>query len=557
MFGITKYTAVVVLVAAAASVPIVPASAKILECVSSESGDCNYVGSATPDDPLMEEARRLMEALRPLAEGGHPNPNTTITKMSSSKVLLEDAKKIFGDKLIETETSTKEETKSEKDDRAYADRYVQGVFDIWEDEECMSGSLDVSSPDFKAADAIRVFDKCRLVHLRNFFPTEFLKDYKRNITSYVKGIASGRISEKGQTSYAGEPYYFGENAKHRFDLCFTDDLLSEEIMAGDLLLDILENESVLDDRVQMLDFGAILAEPGAPLQNWHRDGGDYLFTRSFRTSKIAGHDLPPFAVAVITPLLNVTMEHGPTEFCMGFSNLVGIDSERPGNVPVKDPKLRKKLNKMLAYDNSCPAKAWRAPILNFGDVLLFDYNMLHRGGPNNSTDLRGLIYNTYVRNWYKDPNWSQPQKAKHSKDGSDSLMGKFSKDMQRISRNVRLAIPDEIKPEDPDVLANTQFDDLEKLKQFRPSHFAEIYESEEQLEVFFRLSNIDVNIQGLQACFELDSMCFNFPPGKDLLVEAEVGEEITIRAPGKGVIKAFNVESFQKQVVISSLNTEF
>eukprot|EP00957_Ditylum_brightwellii_P092985 7079708-Ditylum_brightwellii.AAC.1 len=66
----------------------------------------------------------------------------------------------------------------------------------------MSGILDAESPDFELDDVLRVYDKCRLVHIRNFYPKDVLKDFKRNITSYVKGIASGRISEEGRTSYA-------------------------------------------------------------------------------------------------------------------------------------------------------------------------------------------------------------------------------------------------------------------------------------------------------------------------------------------------------------------
>eukprot|EP00521_Asterionellopsis_glacialis_P017172 CAMPEP_0195297886 /NCGR_PEP_ID=MMETSP0707-20130614/22319_1 /TAXON_ID=33640 /ORGANISM="Asterionellopsis glacialis, Strain CCMP134" /LENGTH=547 /DNA_ID=CAMNT_0040359809 /DNA_START=9 /DNA_END=1652 /DNA_ORIENTATION=+ len=547
MLGFTKQSLSILLVAAASFAFIAPISVVIAQ-------DCTDVG-ASSDGKLADAAKRLIETLRPLAEGAEASNAET----PSLEDLFEVAKNIFNEKQDEANTSTtKDNKKPKRDDRWYADRYVQGVLDILEDEECMSGTLDVSSPDFTADEAIRVFQKCRLVHLRNFFPTDFLKDYKRGITSYVTGVANGRISEQGQTSYAGETYYFGENAKHRFDLCFTEDLLNEEIMASKLLLEVLEDEMVLDHTALMLDFGAILAEPGAPLQDWHRDGGDYLFARSFRTSGVAGHDLPPFAVAVITPLLNVTMEHGPTEFCMGFSNLVGLEKERPGRVPVKDPELRKKLDEFLGYFNACPAEAWRTPILNFGDVLLFDYNMLHRGGPNNSPDLRALIYNTYVRNWYKDPNWSQPNKAKHAKTSADSPLAKFSESMQRISRNVRLAIPDEIKPEDPDVLANTKFDDLEKLKQFRPSHFAEIFENDDDDddEEDFYVTNVDIDIKGLKLCFDNDR-CFALPKGEDLFVTADSGEILRIVDPSGKKIKEFTVTPYQKQVILSSLNTEF
>ena len=41
-----------------------------------------------------------------------------------------------------------------------------------------------------------------------------------------------------------------------------------------------------------------------------------------------------------------------------------------------------------------------------GDVLLFDYQVKHRGDTNRSPDLRSLLYLTYARKWYKDTNFA-------------------------------------------------------------------------------------------------------------------------------------------------------
>ena len=43
-----------------------------------------------------------------------------------------------------------------------------------------------------------------------------------------------------------------------------------------------------------------------------------------------------------------------------------------------------------------PLRAWR-PTLRMGDVALFDYRALHRGGANASPQLRTLLYLTFAR----------------------------------------------------------------------------------------------------------------------------------------------------------------
>jgi ectoine hydroxylase-related dioxygenase (phytanoyl-CoA dioxygenase family) len=368
---------------------------------------CNNPNAATDATGKSHVVDRLLEALLPLAEG--------LQGAELDDFIQQLKERGEGNNNNNNDTIIPDDQKSWEDykyERAWGDRFVRSIAAILNDPECMDDnySLDVASPDFDVEDVIRIFDKCRVMVLRNFFPKDELTEYKKKITSYLTGISTGRISEQGTTSLSGEPYYFKENGKSRYDICFTPDMLNERIMADDLLLEILKDEFMLDNNLLMLDFGVILAGRGAPLQDWHRDMGDYIFASSLGTSGVAGHDLPPFAVAVITPLLDVKPEHGPTEFCMGTSQLVGIDYMDLSDVPLKDESLRELLNEYsfyqckddsgIAYDG-CPPQAWRAPLLNFGDLLLFDYNMVHRGGPNNSQNTRTMIYNTYVRSWFK------------------------------------------------------------------------------------------------------------------------------------------------------------
>ena len=54
------------------------------------------------------------------------------------------------------------------------------------------------------------------------------------------------------------------------------------------------------------------------LQAWHRDAPvlfDDLFAQT--QGKVHSSDLPPHSVTMIMPLLEMSHDHGPTEFCMG------------------------------------------------------------------------------------------------------------------------------------------------------------------------------------------------------------------------------------------------
>jgi len=39
---------------------------------------------------------------------------------------------------------------------------------------------------------------------------------------------------------------------------------------------------------------------------------------------------------------------------------------------------------------------------DMGSVILFDYQIMHRGGPNNSNEPRPIMYLTWVREWWMD-----------------------------------------------------------------------------------------------------------------------------------------------------------
>lgn len=109
--------------------------------------------------------------------------------------------------------------------------------------------------------------------------------------------------------------------------------------------------------------GFLINEPGSKSQNWHKDGPDPGFINCF------------------VPLIDLTEELGPTAFSLAIDD-GGIDDYMDNNDDEDDDR-----------------KNVLVPMLNKGNILLFDYRTLHRGQGNTSNDdiTRTLAYAVYCR----------------------------------------------------------------------------------------------------------------------------------------------------------------
>ena len=171
----------------------------------------------------------------------------------------------------------------------------------------------------------------------------------------------------------------------------------------------------------------------------------------------------------MVPLLQMTEQHGPTQFCMGSSNLAGMEEQKE-LVKLRDERLRKHLydqpDMELANDET-PCKYMRTPVVSFGDVLLFDYQLVHRGGRNVSPDLRAMLYLTFSRFWYKDKGFEDepdPEEDYYEDEDEEEEDEMY----KQLTSSARFAIPDDLKDEDIDgTLLSADESDLESLGTFR------------------------------------------------------------------------------------------
>ena len=116
------------------------------------------------------------------------------------------------------------------------------------------------------------------------------------------------------------------------------------------------------------EMGVVISHAGAGPQEIHRDSG-FLF--GGLDMEI---DLPPFAMTMLAPLLDVTLDMGPTEFWAGSHRL-----RNTAEVTVNPPQR-------LA--------------LSAGSLVLIDSRILHRGGANISGPVRPTAYFSFHRRWY-------------------------------------------------------------------------------------------------------------------------------------------------------------
>jgi hypothetical protein len=339
-----------------------------------------------------------------------------------------------------------------------ADRLVRLALDIARDEACRTGVADAAAPTF-LDDAVALFRRCHLVVVRNATSRAYMVDYKTRFDAYVAALRNGSI--EGTTTH-GERFFVKGIGDRRWLLLLPEAFGTPELLAPFWLRKLLSHPRLLGDNFKLNDLGAALAEPGGGAQPFHLDDEYLLGKHSLALNGLGGHDVPPTAITVLHALAPeaVTLAHGPTEFCVGSTALAGFDFPSAG-ANVGDPGLRAELRRVYNRDKDggrphCrpsapggPLEAMRRDELRLGDVVLFDYQIVHRGGPNDSPDLRALIYATYARHWYGDSNFKSPYFV-DAADGAFvngagwAALSKHGKaDFARIVKAARFAKPNE------------------------------------------------------------------------------------------------------------------
>jgi hypothetical protein len=143
------------------------------------------------------------------------------------------------------------------------------------------------------------------------------------------------------------------------------------VYANPAVMEILN--IVFGEKFVLESFGVVLSLSGAKCQLNHRDGKG-LFSPALDSL------LPPYAVTVGIPLVDMNVEQGTTEIFPNSHRWKESSSSLFPDVPA-------------------------------GCAIMWDYRTLHRGTENRSDRYRPLLYMTYSKPWWRDldnfePVWS-------------------------------------------------------------------------------------------------------------------------------------------------------
>jgi ectoine hydroxylase-related dioxygenase (phytanoyl-CoA dioxygenase family) len=128
-------------------------------------------------------------------------------------------------------------------------------------------------------------------------------------------------------------------------------------------------------------FGSVVAFPGAADQEIHFD-----FPPLFDSEKICCQ-LPPYAITLVVPLVDLDREIGSTAWWEGSH---------------RDEQSRTKLQALVASSDSWGSSGAVFPAARAGDAYLMDYRLIHGGMGNQSARPRPILYIVYARPWFRD-----------------------------------------------------------------------------------------------------------------------------------------------------------
>lgn len=128
-------------------------------------------------------------------------------------------------------------------------------------------------------------------------------------------------------------------------------------------------DAVLDCDWVYESFGVIGSFPGSDMQKLHSDS-----PHLFEDDQIAP-TLPPFALTISIPVVDVDGTNGATEFLPGTQHDIRAPSSADGTV----------------WSN-----------VSRGDCMIWDYRVRHRGQPNSGSEPRPMFYATACRRFWQD-----------------------------------------------------------------------------------------------------------------------------------------------------------
>lgn len=150
------------------------------------------------------------------------------------------------------------------------------------------------------------------------------------------------------------------------------------IYANPVILPIVKE--ILGPTCVIQSFGAVCAYPGSEMQHYHRDH-PWLFQEAGGLNAF----LPPFALHVVIPLVDLTEDTGTTALWEG--------SHRSKSTAEESKYSKAQIDRL---------EGAAMPYPSMGDCYFMDFRLRHRGTANRSNIARPILYLVYSRGWFDD-----------------------------------------------------------------------------------------------------------------------------------------------------------
>lgn len=223
------------------------------------------------------------------------------------------------------------------------------------DQEMQQGSVILENLNL----ATGLFKQYGNVVVENMFPVELVQQISKIVFEKYNSYFEDRKYE--------DNLVLGDK-RRMVTLGVEGPINSPTLYGGELLTGMMKR--LLGDDYVMGGLNGVVALPGAKNQGLHKD-----YPPLFRYDGEEHMVTPPFAVALLTPLIDMSKEHGVTAFRKG-SHLV--PEQMPFEMEVQEP------------------------LLKMGDAVIFDYRTAHEGLANRSNEVRPLLCLIFHRIWFRD-----------------------------------------------------------------------------------------------------------------------------------------------------------
>lgn len=215
--------------------------------------------------------------------------------------------------------------------------------------------------------AVSMFDRDGFLFLKNAFPRQLIQSLAAAFVDEYQSMSKSEL-RKRDAVVGDRRYMITIKIKKPFN--------DPALYANPLLMPILWGS--LGGNVRLASFGAVVAWPGAEAQPVHLDHPPLFDSHDLCDA------LPPTAITLVVPLVDVTLEMGPTAIWPG----VRVDENHH--------------DRFGPLEGTPDYESALQPTTEMGDAYMMDYRTIHGGMANNSDLVRPILYLVYSRPWFRD-----------------------------------------------------------------------------------------------------------------------------------------------------------